>query len=293
MQKETEALDLIEAEFKKYDKPVVACSWGKDSLVVLYMVKKVADKLGRDFDVLWNNTHIHYPSVYKLKKSLEKHWDLNVIEATPQKEYWEIIDEYGFPGVNSSDRSDKANGACCYHIKKKPTKDAIKKHEWDLYFDGLTAYESDRRYLNLKEYGLSHHHKTFGLQKVHPVGWWTVNDIWDYIEENNIPYPTVYDNEVTGYTKRGHSEQVCGHQVDRAIRNGCWGCTLAIKYEPNKMKQLRTYYPKLWETLMLDKGLAKELAERKLGGQGSLFDGFANDDLKGWMKTRPCFFDSL
>ena len=287
--KEHKALKIISNVIAEHQKPVVACSWGKDSLTVLHLVKQITD----DFDVLWNNTGVHYPSVYKLKKKLEKEWNLNVIETKFQKSFWEIVDEYGWPGVKSSDRSDKANAACCYNIKKKPTKDAIKQNEWDLYFDGLTAFESDRRYMNIKEYGLSHYHKSFKLQKVHPIGWWTVDDVWDYIEKHDIPYPDIYDNEVGKYTKRGYSEHRQGHRFDRAIRNGCWTCTLALKHTPEKMQQLREYYPKLWQTLM-DKGLAEEIVKRKIGDQGSLFDGYFSDKTKeAWLKNRPCFFDKI
>lgn len=160
-------------------------------------------------------------------------------------------------------------------------------------FDGLTAYESDRRYMNLRDYGIIHDHKTFGLRKVHPIAYWTVDDVWDYIEKYNIPYPNVYDNEVDDYTKRGYSEYKQGHRFDRSIRNGCWCCSLAIKYEPNKMKQLREHYPKLWRTLM-KKGLAKEIANVKLNGQGDLFDGYFTEEKEEyWLNNRPCFFDKL
>jgi 3'-phosphoadenosine 5'-phosphosulfate sulfotransferase (PAPS reductase)/FAD synthetase len=291
--KEQEALKLIEEVLLKYDKPVVACSWGKDSIVVLHMVKKVADKLNKRFDVLWNNTTVHYPSVYKLKEKLEKEWNLNIVETKPSMTFWEITEEYGYPGIHSSDRSDKANAACCYNIKKKPTKKAIKENKWDLYFDGLTAYESDRRFMNITEYGLSHHHKTFNLQKVHPVGWWRVKDIWEYIEKYDIPYPDVYDNEIGKYSKLGYSVDRQGHMTDRAIRNGCWCCTLALKHSPEKMEQLREYYPKLWKTLM-DKGLAKEIANFKLGGQGDMIYGYFNDKTRDfWLRERPCFFDKI
>ena len=288
MKKKVEkALELIREQAEKHDKPVVACSWGKDSLVVLHLVNRIID----DFDVLWNNTKVHYPSVYNVKDQLQDEWGLNIVEKQAKKSFWEIVDEYGFPGVNSSDRSDKANSACCYWIKKKPTKEAIKENNWDLYFDGLTAYESDRRWLNINDYGLAHYHKSFGLQKVHPIGFWTVDEVWDYIEKHDIPYPDVYDNEVESYEKRGYSEQQQGHRVDRAIRNGCWCCTLAVKSCPGKMEQLRTYYPKMWEHLMKS-GLADKIAEKKLGGQGTLTDGYYTEETRDyWLDERPCFFD--
>jgi len=288
-----EAKDLIRDKIKQYNKAVVACSWGKDSLVVLHLVKAVADELDIKFDVLWNNTGTHYPSVYKIKKKLEKDWDLNVIETKAQKTVWEIHEEYGYPGVGSCKRSDRANNSCCYHIKKAPTIQAVKQNDWDLYFDGLTAYESDTRWLNLQEYGKFHFHEKFNLYKAHPIAYWTVDNVWDYIEDNDIPYPDVYDKEVDNYTKRGYSEYAMGHRFDRAIRNGCWACTLAVKVCPEKMKQLRVYYPKLWDKLMKS-GLAKEIAKHKIGERGSLFDGYFNEDTQDdWLNNRPCFFDSI
>ena len=295
MELKKEAKKLIEKHLKSHNRPVVACSFGKDSLAVLHLVKTVADELGVQFDALWNNTGVHYPDVYRVKRQLEEEWGLNIIETKAQKTFWDIVEEYGYPGVVSSAReNDKASNGCCYHIKKKPTKKAIKENNWDLYFDGLTAYESDRRYMALKhDYGISHYHKTFNLQKVHPIGFWTVDDVWNYIEKHDIPYPAVYDNEVDNYTKRGYSEQVCGHRVDRAIRNGCWCCTLAIKSCPEKMKQLREYYPKMWQALMKN-GLADKIAELKLGGQGSLTDGYYTEETRDdWLQRIPCFFDKI
>ena len=289
------AKKIVRKQLNSHDRAVVACSFGKDSLTVLHLVKTVCDKLEKDFDVLWNNTKVHYPSVYKIKDKLEREWDLNIIETEAKMKFKEVIKKYGWPGFNAGQRyKDKASNGCCYQIKKKPTKQAIKNNDWDLYFDGLTAYESDTRFLSMKQYGMAHYHKDFGLQKVHPIGWWSVDDVWDYIEKHDIPYPDVYDKEVENYTKRGYSEQVCGHRVDRAIRNGCWCCTLAIKNCPEKMKQLRKYYPKMWDALMRKWGLADKIAEKKLGGQGSLTEGYYTEETRDhWLEERPCFFDQI
>lgn len=294
MNKENRALELIREQLQTYENPVIACSFGKDSLTVLHLVKSVADELDKHYQVLWNNTGVHYPDIYSLKSRLEKEWNLDIVETKAQKSFWEIVKEYGYPGIQSSERSkDRGGTACCKYIKKKPTEDAIKESNWDLYFDGLTAYESDNRYMAIKRWGINHYHKTFGIQKCHPIGWWSAKDVWNYIEKYDIPYPKVYDQEVGDYTKLGYTEQICGHDVDRAIRNGCWCCTLALKSCPEKMEQLRTYYPKMWEHLMKS-GLAKEIAKIKLNGQGSLFDGYFTEETQNdYLESRPCFFDQI
>ncbi|SJZ77510.1 phosphoadenosine phosphosulfate reductase family protein [Selenihalanaerobacter shriftii] len=302
---ERKALNLIRNLFLEYNKIVVICSWGKDSLTVLHLVKRVADKLDKKFDVLWNNTLLHYPDIYKVKDELEDKWDLNIIETRPANidngeveiknpNYWNIVDHYGFPGLDGSDRSKRANSVCCYYLKKKPTKSVIKKNNWDLMFDGLTAFESDRRYMNIREYSLKHKHKGYGLVKCHPIGWWRVKDVWDYIEKYDIRYPQVYDNEVQNYTKYGYTESICGHLVDRSIRSGCWACTLPISHTPGKLRQLRIYYPKMHEYLMKKAGLAKEIAKRKLSSKGDSINERFTDDIRDyWLERRPCFFDQV
>lgn len=307
LQLEKEALKLIENLFFKYEKIIVACSWGKDSLTVLDLVRRTSNKLDKQFCVLWNNTLLHYPDIYNVKRELESEWNLNIIETKPadvdnneieitNPNFWDIVNYYGFPGIDGSDRSKKANSVCCYYLKKKPTRKVIKEKNWDLMFDGLTAFESDRRYMNIKEYSLVHKHKGYSLVKCHPIGWWRVRDVWDYIEKYNVRYPKLYDNEVEGYTKYGYTEKICGHLVDRSIRSGCWACTLPISSEPGKLKQLRTYYPKMHEYLMKKAGLAKEIAKRKLTGQeyGDSFDNRFTDARRDhWLNKRPCFFDQI
>ena len=46
------------------------------------------------------------------------------------------------------------------------------------------------------------------------------------------------------------------------IRTGCWCCPMAIKYE--KLSHLRYYYPKLFDFLVVKKGLGERMVDMRL-----------------------------
>lgn len=235
-----------------------------------------------------------HPSVYDI---VENHYrnKINLIEIKPECTFWDIVDNYGWPIGARNTSSNKAVNQCCNRLKKRPMGRATK--EYDLEFNGMTAYESWTRYTRLKGYGnynFVSSRSGGGRYVASIIAWWHVEDVWNYIENNNIKYPEIYDKETDNFTKMGYKEKVKGVKMDRGcIRVGCWTCPLPIKYELGVMEQLRKYYPNLWETLM-KKGLADEIAKIKLGGQGDLFDGYFTEDTKEhWLKSRPCWFDTI
>lgn len=294
--KEEKAIDLIKNALKEYDKPFIAWSGGKDSLAVMHLVHRVDENV----PLLFSNTGVNHPSIYKLKKYYGKQGK-TFISTKKYREYsfWDIKNKWGWPIGARSSASNKAVTNCCKHLKKKPMAKATEGY--NLEFNGMTAYESWTRYCRIKGDGTYKFVKSRGKngrQVALPIGFWHVEDVWDYLEKYDIKYPKIYDQEVEGFTKRGRTEFVKGIPLDRdAIRVGCWSCPLPMKYTDGVMKQLRTYYPKLWKTLM-DKGLADEVAKIKLDGQGKLdFDGkgsyFDDDTREHWLDRAPCFFDNL
>ena len=269
--------------------PYLSCSFGKDSLVVLHLVRQIRPGI----PVIWANTGVEYPSVVKLAHRLRNEWNLNLTEIRPEKTFWLVVEHYGWP-IGSRDHARGKNAdavyACCNYLKKNPLRKATK--HYDGYIDGLTASESITRLilgikLGKKEQQF-YHTKNRNKYVLHPILNWRVKDIWEYIEDNNIPYPEVYDQEIGNYTKLGYIQKVFGHELDRCIRVGCLVCPLPILYTPGPLTQLRTHYPKVWKMLM-KKGLAKEIIKRKLGyeGQESLFP------VDWWLKERPCWFDKI
>ena len=90
-------LNELENVVKKHDSVVVACSFGRDSMVVLDMASKVCSKLNKPFKVIWNDTGVEYPEQYKFNKEAIKHYKLkennNLIVAKSEDwNFWKIKD---------------------------------------------------------------------------------------------------------------------------------------------------------------------------------------------------------
>ena len=244
MTKEILAKQRIEEHIGKHNNPAISCSFGKDSVVVLHLVKQ----LGCNIPVVFNNTKVERRETLQLKRQLVKDWDIDLIEVFPSANwtFWKIVEEYGFP---VGGRNNLAAQRCCYYLKKKPMKEAQTKHQWDLLIDGLTAAESKQRYFTFRDYGYYRYNKKNKVYKLSPIWDWTPGMVWDYIEQNNLPYNKFYDKELPQYpemTKRGLKQW--GYY--RCLRVGCWACTIPLHVSKTYLIHMRTFYPKQHQFLL-------------------------------------------
>ena len=276
---------MIEKYLEKHNNPVVACSFGKDSLVVLDKVRRIKP----DIPIVFNNTGVEYPDTLLLRNKLKREWNLNLVEVKPLDgwTFWKVIEKWGFPVGQR--RGVSATSKCCYYLKKSPMKKAMKEHGWDLVIDGMTIHESRQRMLNLYKHRDSHgyrYNKEWKCHKLSPIVDWSPSDVWDYIEEHELQYNAYYDTEmenVLEMTKRGIRQK----GFYRCLRVGCWPCTIPLKYNPYYLRHLRMFYPKLHQ-LVLKKGLAKFLIEH--GKNTEIYKTLGAD----WVSEyRPCYFDGV
>lgn len=161
----------------------VSCSFGKDSIVVLHLVRKHRP----DIPVVFNNTLVQYPETYVYVKEMMELWNLNLFETLPVKgwNFFKIADKFGLPdGGKGSDR-------CCDYLKLRPTQQLIKEQKWEVNFTGITVLESRNRMFHVCDRGPSYL-TTKGIVKTHPIAYWKEQDVYRYIEENNIPLNPVY-----------------------------------------------------------------------------------------------------
>lgn len=260
--------ELIRRALRRHSKPVVACSFGKDSMAVLHLVRRFAPGV----TVLWNNTSIEYPETYKFKAQIEKDWNLLVIEAKPTKDFWWVVSRYGFPLFSRKGNAD-ASKTCCRYLKEYPVEKILRQYKFDVYFTGLRSEESTRRFFSARNYGPYFHSKRLNYWKCHPIQDWTEEDVWRYHQMHELPVNPLYArNGVQGFK----------------VRTACWACTIPIRH--GKVEFLRKNYPKLWRHL-LKAGLAKVIVERKTNGQArpEVIDVY----LDQLIQSRPCFFDRV
>lgn len=210
---------IISDSLGVYDNPACSCSFGKDSTLLLYFIRKHKPNI----KVLFCNTGVEHEKTYEFRDYLVKEWNLNYTEVKPKKSFWECIKEYGYP------RQSRFRGGstpkCCYHLKDSPSIKYYKDNNINAVFIGLTHDESYQRRLTIINYGDKYRTKRYStryITKIHPLAFWTIEDVWRYIKENNIPYNKIYDLG-----------------VDRC---GCVPCTAHIKWEEQMSKLNKVLY---------------------------------------------------
>jgi len=239
-----EAENLVKQAIERYgDDIAVACSFGKDSMVVLHMALKHKPNI----KVLFHDTGVEFPETIKFKEKIKKLWKLNLIETHPYKgmNFWKCLEKYGLPHARTeSSKRKKGVGSaprCCYYLKEKPAMIVYKEHKIRAIITGLMKCESRNRALlitrmdnkgdskdNIKFCGQRYYAKTWGIWKYHPIAHWKDEDVWNYIKKNKIPVNQVYI-KWDGLYKR------CG----------CLPCTAYLDWE----KKLSKSHPKLYRLL--------------------------------------------
>lgn len=258
------AREFVENLIKRHSKPVVACSFGKNSMVVLHPVRQFEP----DVCVLFNDTLVEYPDSYDFKDYICKEWDLRLIETKPTKTFWWVVEKYGFPTFSRKGHRD-ASKSCPRYLKEYPSQRIQRQYRFDLYFTGLSRHESRLREFSARKYGAYFYSKRNKHWKCHPILNWTESDVWQYHNRYDMPHNPIYDKKApSGFH----------------IRTACWCCTIPIKY--GKLEFLRMNYPELWR-LILGKGLGKLIAEKKLA------KSITDSHVAHLLESHPEFFDRL
>jgi 3'-phosphoadenosine 5'-phosphosulfate sulfotransferase (PAPS reductase)/FAD synthetase len=166
----------------------VSCSFGKDSMVVLYL----ALQENPDIKVIYNNTGIEWPETLQFRTMIKETWNLNLIELKPIMSYWEVWKHIKEKNLGSQDGSKKGSDLCCDYLKEKPFRKAIKQFGVRYAFTGITAIESRQRMFTACQRGQEYYSKKDGVWKVHPILYWTEEEVFKFIEENHIPLNPAY-----------------------------------------------------------------------------------------------------
>jgi len=198
MYKLEESKKIIEEAFKKYKRPLVACSFGKDSVTMLHIIKETFGEV--PCPVLANDTGFWFEEIRDLMHKLRKEWDLEIIYITRFH-----------PKAKDVPPSDKWEAK---HLKLTPSLWAIKGYGADAVFAGIRRSESkERRKAKAVE-------KREGHDRIHPLINWTEEDIWYYIKTNGVPYCKLYDKGYRSigskpFTKPSTGDERSGRDQDK------------------------------------------------------------------------------
>jgi len=234
-----DAEDLVKQAVKRHgDSLAVACSFGKDSMVILHM----ALKYNPNIKVCFLNTGVEFPETIKFKEKVTNDWNLNLFESKPIKSFWECIKEYGVPVHRGKGTSRTPK--CCIYLKEKPASILQKEIGVNAILTGLMACESRQRKLTMMRYdhkkapimsqgdvkfcGQRWFSKHDASWKYHPIAYWSEQDVWNYIYQNDLPINPVY-------YKWGGIYNRCG----------CLPCTAYLNWEKKLSKSHKGLYLQL------------------------------------------------
>jgi len=234
----------------------VSCSFGSCSVVVLHMALKVKP----DIKVVFNNTGVEYPETYAYRDLLKKEWNLNLIETKPYKyilhptkhkmvlaDFWNCIDIFGFPLIRSEyawqkHKQPSEKPQCCIYLKELPMNRACVRHGISATITGLRCSESGVRMFVVAQRGQYYHTTKWGsLWRYHPIAFWTHEQVWNYLKENDIPINQIY--------------------FKGKDRSGCMPCTGFLNWEAQLARanpKMYRYVQKLRKVPLLDDYLQAE-----------------------------------
>lgn len=181
----------IKQAVNTHDNLLISSSFGKDSVTLIHLVMETT----KDFDIVFNKTGVQFQETIEFIDNLKEKWDLDVKVIEPDHTFWEIVDEYGYPKESRNSKTgDTREPKCCKYLKEKPMKEFIRENDYDLDFVGLTGGEGrQRRWAYIRQGCAIYEHKTWGIDKCIPLIWWEQNDVWDYVNRENLPTNPVYE----------------------------------------------------------------------------------------------------
>lgn len=267
-------------------KVCVSFSGGKDSTVLLYLVRK----LFPDVRAVFADTGLEYPEIRDFVKTFD-----NVDWVKPDMPFNKVIEKHGYPVISKdvaqrlNEYRNKPNGVaacylglkkweetdykksktncekwafltkapfkishkCCYEMKKKPLHKYQK--ETGLFpMIATMAEESWRRQISWTMYGCNV--TTGNNPRSAPMSFWTEQDVLQYIKLMDIPIASVYGDIVESVDRGGLT-------TTGAKRTGCMFCMFGVHLEklPNRFQKMYYTHPKQWDYCINRLGLKQVL----------------------------------
>ncbi|HYK88212.1 MAG TPA: phosphoadenylyl-sulfate reductase [Acidobacteriota bacterium] len=172
---------VIQYTLEKYPRTFAACSFGKDSRVIVDLATQVRP----DIPFIGIDTGFEFAETLSYADELVRETGIRFRWVRPSEEARRRIDEeYGDAFIKNDQYK------CCE--MKIPAIEAV-MGEYQAWITGLRRDETEyRKNTKLIEFG-----KTV---KANPIAFWTKDDVWRYIKENNLSFHPLYEQ---GFTSLG------------------------------------------------------------------------------------------
>ncbi len=183
-------------------------SFQAEDMVVAHVLRKQVPGVR----VLFLDTGYHFAQTYEYRDRMTQQWSLNLVNVVPEQTVAEQESAFGILYRSEPTR-------CCQLRKVEPLMRVLEP--FDIWFTGLRREQSPTR-KNLKKLELHRLPTGKTLWKVSLLADWNWEQVWQYVNANEIPSLPQYDE---GYLSIGCQPCTALPSNPNNPRSGRWGGT--------------------------------------------------------------------
>ena len=181
-EKEKLLLRLMSELPNQYKAIAFATSMGAEDMVITYVLNKIKSPI----EIFTLDTGRLHQETYDLIAEVNQSYTTQIKVYYPSSNDVEnYVSQYG---INDFYNSLESRKECCRVRKIEPLKRALNGK--DAWISGIRSEQSITR----SDTKLIDKDSTYNLDKISPLLDWTENEVWAYIELNDIPYNKLHDH---------------------------------------------------------------------------------------------------
>jgi len=195
--------EILSLAFKEFGKDMVlGTGFGPSGVLLIHSLSMQKIPIR----IFFLDTHLLFSETYRLRDELQNRFNIEIEQISPDLSLSEQAEKYG----DELWKSDP--NRCCYLRKVLPLKTYLSdKSAW---VTGVRRSQTTTR----NQTRIFEWDPLNEVVKINPLANWRNDDVWDYINEHNLPYNPLHDQ---GYPTIGCIP--CTEPADsRTERSGRW-----------------------------------------------------------------------